>query len=251
MGRFFTLFGREIRHYFHQPLAYVVLFFFVLLTSANFQFTLRLLNQADGQVSLVEGFFNALPFWFPFLLIFPLLTMRLFSEEYKLGTIETLMTAPVRDSQVVLAKFLGAFFFYMVLWIPTLLYFLIFQWQSGLSAAGAIGSYFGAYAMLALVGLFYLSLGCLASALTKNQIVAAMTAFALICLMFFLSLLSFFFPTTSSLLQELTYYFSTLEHMRDFSQGVFDTRPVAFYLSMTVFTLFLTYHVFQYRRWKT
>ncbi len=250
MRRFFTLFGREIGHYFHQPLAYVVLFFFVLLTSANFQFTLKLLNRTDGQVSVMVAFFNSPLFWFPFLLMFPLLTMRLFSEEYKLGTIETLMTAPVRDIQVVLAKFFGAFVFYMVLWIPSLLYFFIFQWQAQLSAAETISSYFGAYTIIALVGLFYLSLGCLASALTKNQIIAAMAAFALICLMFFLSLISFLFPTNSPLLQEVTYYFSTLEHMAEFSRGIFDTRPIAYYVSMTLFTLFITYHVFQYRRWK-
>lgn len=251
MRRFFTLFSREIGHYFRQPLAYVVLFFFVLLTAANFQFTLKLLNKTDGQVSVVEAFFNSPLFWFPFLLIFPLLTMRLFSEEYKLGTIETLMTAPVRDIQVVLAKYLGAFVFYMVLWVPSLLYFLIFQWQARMGAAGAIGSYLGAYAIITLVGLFYLALGCLASALTNNQIVAAISAFAFICLMFFLSFTSFLFPNTSPILQELTYYFSTIEHMRDFSSGVFDTRPVVFYLSLTIFTLFLTYHIFQYRRWKT
>lgn len=250
MRRFFTLFGREIGHYFHQPLAYVVLFFFVLLTAANFQFTLKLLNKTDGQISVLVAFFNSPLFWFPFLLIFPLLTMRLFSEEYKLGTIETLMTAPVRDIQVVLAKYLGAFFFYMVLWVPSLLFFLIFQWQAGMNATGTIGSYLGAYAIITLVGAFYLALGCLASALTKNQIVAAITAFALICLMFFVSLISILFPNSSPMLQELTYYFSTLEHMAEFSRGIFDTRPVVFYLSLTIFTLFATYHVFQYRRWK-
>jgi ABC-2 type transport system permease protein len=72
----------------------------------------------------------------------------------------------------------------------------------------------------------------------------------LISLMFFLSLLSFIFLTASSTLRELTYYFSTIEHMGEFSRGLFDTRPVVFYLSMTLFTLFLTFHVFQYRRWK-
>lgn len=250
MRRFFTLFGREVGHYFHQPLAYVVLFFFVLLTAANFQFTLKLLNKTDGQISVVVAFFNSPLFWFPFLLIFPLLTMRLFSEEYKLGTIETLMTAPVRDVQVVLAKYLGAFFFYMVLWVPSLLYFLIFQWKADMNAAGAMGSYLGSYTIIALVGAFYLALGCLASALTKNQIVAAITAFALICLMFFLSLISFLFPNSSPILQELTYYFSTLEHMAEFSRGIFDTRPIVFYTSLTIFTLFATYHIFQYRRWK-
>ena len=250
MKRFLTLLLREVRHYFHQPLAYIVLFFFLLLTAANFHAGLVALNREPGETSVVEAFFNTVLFWFPFVLIFPLLTMRLFSEEYKLGTIETLMTAPVRDGQVVVAKFLGSVVFYLMLWAPSLLYFVIFRQVTGQNAADAIGSYLGAYLLLILVGMFYLSIGCLASALTKNQIVAATISFALISLMFFLSLLSFFFLKASSTLRELTYYFSTIEHMGEFSRGLFDTRPVVFYLSMTIFTLFLTHHVFQYRRWK-
>jgi len=250
MRRFFTLFSREVSHYFHQPLAYVVLFFFLLLTGFNFHTGLTVLNRESGETTMVEAFFNTVLFWFPLILIFPLLTMRLFSEEYKLGTIETLMTAPVRDGQVVLAKFFGAFVFYVVLWAPSVLYFVIFQQVTGQSAAGAMSSYLGAYTLLILIGLFYLAIGCLASALTNNQIVAAVMAFAIICLMFFLSLLSFLFLNASPALREITYYFSTIEHMADFSRGIFDTRPVVFYLSMTLFTLFLTLHVFQYRRWK-
>ena len=250
MRRFFTLLSREVSHYFHQPLAYVVLFFFLLLTGFNFHAGITALNRETGQTSVVEAFFNTVLFWFPFVLIFPLLTMRLFSEEYKLGTIETLMTAPVRDGQVVLAKFFGAFVFYVVLWAPSILYFVIFEWITGQNAAGALGSYFGAYSLLLLIGLFYLSIGCLASALTSNQIVAAVISFALISIMFFLSLLSFLFLNATPALRELTYYFSTIEHMGEYSRGIFDTRPVVFYLSMTLFTLFLTLHIFQYRRWK-
>jgi len=251
MKRFLTLLGREVRLYFHQPLAYIVLFFFLLLTAANFHAGLIALNREPSQTSVVEAFFNTVLFWIPFILIFPLLTMRLFSEEYKLGTIETLMTAPVRDEQVVFAKFFGSLFFYLVLWAPSLLYFAIFRWISGQSAAESIGAYIGAYSMLLLVGMFYLSIGCLASAMTKNQIVAATVTFAVISLMFFLGLLSFLFLKASSALREFVYYFSTIEHMGEFSRGLFDTRPIVFYLSMTLFTLFLTFHVFQYRRWKS
>lgn len=250
MRRFFTLLGREVGHYFHTPLAYVVLFFFLLLTGFNFHAGLTALNRETGQTTVVEAFFNTVLFWIPLLLIFPLLTMRLFSEEYKLGTIETLMTAPVRDWQVVLAKFFGAFVFYVTLWLPSILYFWIFQLVAHRGAATAFSCYLGAYAMVLMIGLFYLAIGCLASALTQNQIVAAIAAFALICGMFFLNLLSQLFRSSAPFLQEITYYFSTTEHMGEYSRGLFDTRPVVFYLSMTAFTLFLTLHVFQYRRWK-
>jgi ABC-2 type transport system permease protein len=250
MRRFLTLFGREVSHYFHQPLAYVILFFFLLLTAANFHAGLVALNREPSQTSVLEAFFNTVLFWFPFVLSFPLLTMRLFSEEYKLGTIETLMTAPVRDGQVVLAKFFGSLFFYIILWAPSLLYFVVFRWVSGQSAAESFGAYLGAYSILILVGMFYLSIGCLASALTKNQIVAATVAFADLSDVFS-GLLSFVFLKANSTLREFVYYFSTIEHMGEFSRGLFDTRPVVFYLSMTLFMLFLTFHVFQYRRWKS
>jgi ABC-2 type transport system permease protein len=250
MRQFFTLLSREISRTFRQPLAYVVLAFFLLLTGFNFYAGVMALNHQSGETSVVEAFFNTVLFWFPFVLVFPLLTMRVFSEEYQLGTIETLMTAPVRDGQVVLAKFFGTVAFYIMLWAPSVLYFVVFRWITGQNAAGALGSYFGAYGMLMLVGMFYLSIGCLASALTSNQIVAAIIAFALISMMFFLSLLSFLFLNTSPALRELTYYFSTIEHMADFSRGIFDTRPVVFYLTMTAMTLFLTLHIFQHRRWK-
>lgn len=251
MRRFLILFGREISSAFHQPLAYVVLFFFLIVTGFNFQAGVTLLNSGAGTVTMVQAFFNTVYFWFPFVLVFPLITMRVFAEEAKMGTIETLMTAPVRDGQVVFAKYAGCLFFYIMLWAPSLIYFIVFQKVTGLNAAGAVGSYLGAYGMLALMGLLFTAIGCLASALTDNQIVAAVISFAAILGFFFLGLLSFLLPSASPLLREVTYYLSPVEHMMDFSQGVFDTRPVVFYISSTLLVLFATFHIFQYRRWKS
>lgn len=250
MRKFLILLGRELSSAFHQPLAWVVLFFFLIVTGFNFHAGVTLLNQGTGSTTMVEAFFNTVYFWFPFTLVFPLVTMRVFAEEAKLGTLETLMTAPVRDIQVVLAKFTGAFLFYLILWVPSLLYFAAFQTVTGVNAAGAVGSYLGAYGMLVLMGLFYTSIGCLSSSLTDNQIVAAMVSFATILLLFFTGLLGFFIPAAGPALRELTYYISPLEHMMDWSRGIIDTRPVVFYLSSTVLALFVTFHVFQYRRWK-
>lgn len=250
MRRFITLLRRELGHFFHSPLAYVVLCFFLLLTGYNFHAGVAAINRGPSTVTVVEAFFNTVFFWFPFVLLFPLLTMRLFSEEYKMGTIETLMTAPVRDWEVVFSKYLAALVFFVVLWLPSLAYFFIFQWITKVQAAEAAGSYLGGYAMLFLIGMFYLSIGCFASALTKNQIVAGFAAFSLITLMFFLGLISMFFLSVSPALRDLTAYFSAIEHMMDYSRGLFDTRPLVFYTSMTAFMLFLTYLVFQARRWK-
>ena len=251
MRRFLTLLRRELGSAFHQPLAYVVLFFFLLVTGFNFHAGVSLLNKSTGSTTMVEAFFNTVYFWFPFILVFPLITMRVFSEEAKMGTLETLMTAPVRDGQVVFSKYFGALFFYFVLWLPSLLYFVAFQEITEMSAAGAAGSYLGAYSMLVLIGMLYTAIGCLASALTDNQIVAAVISFAAILGLFFLGLLSLFLPGAGPLVREITYYFSPVQHMMDFSRGIFDSRPVVFYLSATVLLLFATFHVFQYRRWKS
>lgn len=250
MKKFWILWGREVALYFRSPAAYVILFFFVLLTGVNFYLMLNAMNRAPGSVTLVEAFFNNTFFWFSFVLPFPLITMRLFAEEFKLGTIEALMTAPVRDVQVVAAKYLGALFFYCVLWAPSALYFAIFQWLTRVEAAHAAGSWLGAYAMLLLIGMFYISLGCLASVLTKNQVVAAVMAFAVISVMFYLGLFNMVFVNISPQVREVTQYISAISHMMDYSQGLIDTRPIVFYLTMTALVLYVTFQIFQSRKWR-
>jgi len=250
MRKFRTLLVREVRGYFHSPIAYIVLVFFLLITGVDFYFQVSFMNQRPASYSVQEAFFNSVFFWFAFVLIFPLITMRLFAEEFKLGTIEPLMTAPVRDVQVVLAKFLGALVFYIALWIPTLLYFWIFQAVTHQPAAGSLGAYWGSYLMLLLLGMFYLSVGCLASVVTKNQIVAAIISFSAITLLFFLGLVQFVLLDVSSGVRDALGYFSAIEHMGTYSRGIMDTRPIVFYLSMTAFVLTLTYQAFQSRKWR-
>lgn len=250
MRVFWTLWKREVAAAFHTPMAWAVLFFLLLLTGFNFYAGVSALNHGPTEVTVVESFFNTVFFWFAFLLLFPLLTMRLFSEEYRSGTVESLMTAPVRDFQVVLAKFFGVLFLYVVLWLPTLLYFLIFWWQTRLQAAGAVGAYLGAYLLLLLMGMFYLSLGCLCSSLTRHQITAAVMTFCLVSLFFFTGLLSFLSGHVGTLMRGLTVTFSPIDQMTQFSRGLFDTRPVVWYLVMTALFLFLTLQAFQARRWR-
>ena len=250
MRKFLTLLAREIRSYFYSPIAYIVLVFFLLVSGVDFYFQISFMNQRAVPYSVQEAFFNSVFFWFAFVLIFPLITMRLFAEEYKLGTIEPLMTAPVRDWQVVLSKYFGALFFYIVLWIPTALYFVIFQTITHQPAAGSNGAYLGGYLMILLLGMFYLSIGCFASVLTKNQIVAAIISFATITLLFFLGLVSFILLDVSSETRQLLGYFSAIEHMGTLSRGQIDTRPMVLYLSMTIAMLTFTYQAFQTRKWR-
>jgi ABC-2 type transport system permease protein len=250
MRKFYTLLSRELRGYFHSPIAYIVLIFFLIVSGINFNLIVSYMNQRTLDISVEQFFFNWVLFWFPFLLIFPLITMRLFAEEFKLGTIEPLTTVPVRDWQVVLSKFFGALVFYVILWLPTLLYFWIFQKITGQAAAHSMGAYFGTYLILLLLGMFYISIGCLTSVLTRNQIIAAVISFCTIMVLFFLGLVQLVLLDVTSTARDLLGYFSAIEHMGTFSRGVIDTRPIVFYVSMTIVMLALTYQAFQSRKWR-
>jgi|SoiMethySBSTD1v2_1073268.scaffolds.fasta_scaffold18647_3 ABC-2 type transport system permease protein len=251
MKTFFTLLGREVKSYFYSPIAYVVLFYFLLLIGHAFYYGVSILNRGPTEITVVEAFFNTVFFWFPFVLIFPLITMRTYSEEFRMGTFEPLTTAPVTDWQVVLAKYFGAVTFYIILWAPTFSYFAIFQLVTRHLAAYANGAYFGSYLLLLLVGMFYISIGCVASALTSDQINAAVISFSAITVCFFAGLLSFVMMVTDPTLKNLNSYISTVEHMADFSRGLIDSRPIVWYLSMTVLMLMINFQVFQYRKWKS
>lgn len=251
ISKFFTLLAREVKSYFYSPIAYVVLCFVLLLTGLCFYTGVAYLSRGTADITAVEAFFNSVPFWIGFILIFPPITMRVFSEEFKMGTIEALMTAPVSDWQVVLSKFGGALIFYIVLWLPTLLYFVIFQEVAKTGAAGAAGAYWGSYLDLLMAGMLFISLGCFTSVLTQNQIVAAVMSLCLITLFFLGGLLTFFTPNISPAFRLLVGYATVMEHMGEFSKGIIDSRRFVFYGSGTLLMLFLTQRVFQYRRWKS
>jgi ABC-2 type transport system permease protein len=250
MRKFLTLLSREVSSYFYSPIAYIVLVFVLIMNGVNFLLLINMMNQRQVQYTVQEAFFNWVPFWIPFLLTLPIITMRSFAEEFKLGTIEPLMTAPVRDWEVVLTKFFGAFIFYVVLWIPTILYFAIFQYITHKPAAGSIGAYLGSYLILFLLGMFYVSVGCLASVLTRNQMVAAIISLCVIVLLFLFGLISYVLLDVGSSTRQLLGYFSAIEHMGTLSRGEIDTRPIVLYVSMTIVMLTLTYQAFQSRKWR-
>jgi ABC-2 type transport system permease protein len=251
MTKFLVLLDRELKAYFYSPVAYVVLCFFLVIAGFNLYAMVSLLNRGPSEFTLLQAFFNNSIFWFTFLLILPLITMRLYSEEFKSGTIETLLTAPVEDWQVVAAKFAGALVFYIILWLPTLLYFAIYQWVTGQRAFSALGALAGSYLLVLLVGMFYLSIGCLASVLTRNQIIAAVISLVTLQVLFFTGLLGFIMGNVSQGFRDFVGYFSTIEHMRDFSTGLIDSRPIVYYVSMTILLQVLTFQVFQFRKWKS
>ena len=250
MRKFLILLEREMKSYFYSPVAYIVLCFFMALLGFNTYAMVSYLSRGPAQATLVEGFFSTLLFWLAFIPVIPLLTMRLYSEEFKSGTIETLMTAPVEDWQVVMSKFAGALLFFVVLWLPTALHFVFFKLVTHNDAAPTAGPFFGGYLLVFLMGCYYLSLGCLGSVLTRNQIVAAIISLVLVLLVFFSGLLNLLVPNASQGFRDLVSYLSSPRHMEEYSHGTIDTRPLVYYASMTVFLQFLVYHIFQYRKWK-
>jgi hypothetical protein len=124
------------------------MFFLLLVAGFNFWIGVMLMNRAADRDTIIELAFNTVPFWIVFILSFPLITMRTYSEEYRQGTFETLTTAPVNDWQVVLSKFLGSLGFYCVLWAPTFVHFAIFKAIAGPEQASmATGAYYGSYSI--------------------------------------------------------------------------------------------------------
>lgn len=243
---------REVRGLFYAPIAYVMLALFLAFMGVNYQTAVTSLNQAQTEATLVEATFFNLLFWIVYPLIFPLMTMRLFADEYRMGTIESLVTAPVQDWQIVASKFLSVVVFYVLLFAPSFLYFALFQWISGGAPVQSAGTYWSVYLLLLLLGMFFLSIGLFASSLVKDQINAAIISLVVIVLYMFLpSLLGFLLNSTDPRFGKVREFLSPIDHMRDFARGLVDTRPIVWYISMTALFLMLTHQVFQSRKLKS
>ncbi|TAN38871.1 MAG: ABC transporter permease [Verrucomicrobia bacterium] len=248
MSAFFTLWRREIAAYFLSPIAYVMMMFFLVIMGFSFWLLANVLAQGVAGVSIMRELFDSFFFWITTLTLVPVLTMRLFAEEKRSGTIETLMTAPVSDAAVVLAKYFGALSFYMMIWAPTILYVVVLRAFSPLAAPPDLGPIAASYLGTLLIGAFYLAIGLMCSAMTRNQIVAAIVCFALLCVLFFGGFIAFIARVDT--VREIANYFCSLAHMRDFVRGVVDTRPVVFYLSGAALMLFLAIKLVEARKWK-
>ena len=242
------LWKRDVGAILHSPIAWVLMTCMALINGFSFSQCVAYLGQGVKEFTVMQIYFYIFHFWFLLIILVPILTMRLFSEEYKTGTIEMLLTAPVRDGDVILSKFFGVLFFYLLLWIPSLLGLAIFQLVTKQAVPVAWIPLGFSYLMVTLVGMMYLSIGLFASVLTRNQAVAAMISFTTIALLFFAGFLSYLVRDPGW--REALSYIFTLEQMRSFSAGLFDSRPVVFYLSGTVFFLILTRQVMAGRRLK-
>ncbi len=249
MRQFFVLLKREISSYFLSPIAYVMICFFMAVMGLGFWTLITVLVEGARQMTVMRTMLGeSIFFWIVMLIAVPVTTMRIFAEERRSGTFESLMTAPVRDATVVLAKYFGAFFFFVVMWLPTLSYIWILRHFSPGGEAVDIGTVLSSYLGVLLLSAAYLSVGILTSALTRSQIAAAIICFTMIFTAFLAGFVPYFFSNTVA--QSVGDYFSSIGHMIDFSRGAVDTRPIVLYLSITVLTLFVTVRVVESRRWK-
>ena len=244
-----TLYLKELRTYFLSPFGWVVLAFVAVMQGVSLSTAMKALQDTPISDSLVYIVFHTPLFWFYFLFIFPLITMRLFAEEERSGTLETLLTAPVRTSRVVTAKYFAAFTFYAVLWIPAFIHFQLFSVLTDIPAPFSNGSLLGAFLILLAMGAFYTALGCLASALTSSQIIAGILTICFLLIHYFLGFVTVIwgedFPASG-----FFHYVSCQEHLHNFTKGLLDTRPLVYNLSMAAVVLLLTHHVVDFRRWK-
>jgi len=242
MRTFFVLWKRELAALFLSPIAYVMLMFFLLVTGCGFYW---LVKENLELAQAVQGLMVVI--WACMLIVLPILTMRTFAEERKNGTFETLMTAPVREGDIVTAKFAGVLTFFLLMCLPTLLYLLITVKLAPETTSFDPGSVLGGYLSIGLIASAFIALGMLASALTSNQIVAAISTFSVMSILFFGGL---FEPHLSKnpLVRDIGGYLSSALHLMEGARGIFDTRTVMLYLTLTVFFLFATIKAVEARR---
>lgn len=250
MQTYLLLVRREMGAYFVSWTGYVILATVLFLQGLCFVNLIEALNTKPTDQPIMELFYNTYYFWLILLLATPVITMRTFALEKFTGTFETLMTAPVRDLEVVLAKFSAALILHLLVWLPLLgLAFIVRHFGNDPAAVDwrALGSTFLG---ILLLGMLFTALGCFASSLTRSLIIAAMLAFALSLSIFLLSFLAISYSGQPGWPSLLFQHVSLIEHMRDFSSAVIDTRPLVFYPTLAGLFLFLTLKVVESRRWK-
>ncbi|MAM66313.1 MAG: hypothetical protein CL702_08020 [Chloroflexi bacterium] len=228
---------KEIQIYFSSPTAYIVAMIFLALASFFF---VRGLSDPVPQASM-SGFFQGATIIFA--LLTPTLTMRLLAEEQKLGTIELLLTSPVRDWEIVVGKYLASVVFLVSTVAPSLYFVLLLA----IFANPDSGPIWSGYLGLALYGAASLSIGMLTSTLTNNQIVAAVVAMGILLVLYFTD---FAAGTLTGLPATIVNEVGMKNHFNDFDRGVIDTKHIAYYLLVTSSFIFVTIRALESRRWR-
>lgn len=250
MSVFLALLRRELASYFWSLTGYVIIAAITFLTGESFVQIIHSLAAEPSPLPITQLFFGSFYFWMILLLSAPVITMRLFALEKSAGTFETLMTTPVKDLEVVAAKFAAAFIFYAVMWLPLLACLVIVGHLTNQGRVLDSGTVGGMYLGIFLAGGLFISFGCLASALSRTQMVAAMISLAFGVSQFTLAYWAKSMPLTDTWQSQLWSCINLFDQMMDFARGTVDTRAVIFYVSATFLFLFLALRVVESRRWK-
>ena len=258
MRNFLVILAKEVRSYFNSPVAFVVITIFSVLTGYYFYnifvsfSTLSFDAQTNPVVANQYGALNVTEFVIrPFfgimsvvmLIMLPMLTMRTFSEEKKSGTMELLLTFPVKDGEAILGKFAGCMVIFLVMlslsFPSTLLVEFFGEPEWGVIITGYIG--------LVLMGAAFISLGVFMSSVTENQIVAAALSFAALLILY---MIGYTAPRAGETVAVVLEYLSFPFHFAKFAKGVIDTSDVIYYLLFSVLFLFLSMRSLESKRWR-
>jgi ABC-2 type transport system permease protein len=245
-----TLIRRELGGYFLSFTGYIIIASALFLAGMSFVVVLDRLRGLASPVPATELFYNTPFFWLIPVLACPVITMRLFALEKFSGTYETLMTTPISDFQVVAAKFIAAMVFYLIMWLPLLGCIFIVRYYTAEPSALDLGAIGSTFLGILLVGGLFISLGCLASAMTRSQVAAAMMGLGFSTTIFLLAYLADKLPEPGNWRAQAIAVFSLFDQMGDYAHGVIDTRSLVLLLTLSGFILFLTLRLVESRRWK-
>ena len=242
MNPTFTIARREFKAYFDSPIAYVVICLsFLMLGVAVFVWPGKFWQVDRATLSLM---FEAIPVGLV-LLIVPVVTMRLVAEEKRSGTLEMLITLPVKDSDVIVGKFLGALGLVLVLVFSTVLYPLLMFKLFHLGALDS-GPVFSGYLGLVLFSGATVAIGLLISSVTESQVIAFFVTFIVLAVLYFMGELSELLPNVfGTVLRAL----SLRDHYSQFERGLIDVRDVVFFLSCATLALVLAFRSLESRKW--
>ncbi|MFZ3090486.1 MAG: ABC transporter permease subunit [Nitrospirota bacterium] len=258
MRNFYLIFKKELKSYFYSPIAYVVITIFLIITgyffynifaafsTISFQAQMNpglarqynLLNITESVVRPLFGNISVI-----MLLLMPLLTMRLFAEEKRSGTIELLLTYPVRDIEVVMGKFAACVAIFGIMLIFTFIYPVLIKIYGQPELGPIITGYIGLF----LMGAAFISFGVFASTLTENQVVAAVLSFGVLLLFWMMGYtLAFADPGLIGIMS----YIALMQHLEGFAKGVIDSGDVIYYLNFIMLCLFLTLRALESKKWR-
>ena len=254
MRNIWFLYKKELKSYFTSPIAYAAIFIFGLLSGYFFNAQMAyytLISLQAGQSPMSAGL-NAVdlvisPFFgsanIIILLMLPVVTMRLLSEEKKSGTTELLFSYPIRDGEVVLGKYFSALTVFGVMILLTFIYHALMAAlgvaEFGVAFSGTLG--------LFLSGASFIAIGLFVSSMTENQIVAAVVTFGLLLLVW---VIGWSASLMSSPWKEVFDFIALLKHQMNFARGLIDTADVVYYLCFVFFFLFLTLRSLESKRWR-